>query len=286
MDTNNETKSFLPKPFLKWFGGKSRLVDKLLANMPKHISHYHEPFMGGAALFFGLLRAGLLKGANVSLSDINQELVETFVAIRDNVEDVIQHLRQHFYDKEYYYQVRSIDPDDLESSERAARMIFLNRTGFNGLYRVNSKGKFNVGFGRYKNPTICDDSNLHAVSSALKDVSIRVAPFSDVMKKASKGHVVYLDPPYVPVSDTSNFVSYSKDGFCLQDQEQLAQVFEKLSEIGVTTLLSNSDTPWVRNRYRKYRLVPVQVRRNISSKGELRGTVGELIILGQSVERD
>jgi DNA adenine methylase len=274
----------LPKPFIKWAGGKGQLVSKLLERAPTDFASYHEPFMGGAALFFALYRQGKLKGKKVFLTDINQELVDTYTAIRDQLESVIRHLRKHKYEKDYYYEVRSWEPDKLTPAKRAARMIFLNRTGFNGLYRVNSKGKFNVPFGRYVNPTICDANNLRAVSKALQGVKLGHESFEKVLKRAKKNDLVYFDPPYVPVSKTAKFVSYASHGFDLDDQGRLAEVFSRLARRGALAMLSNSDTPWVKKQFERFKQDRVLARRSVNSRKDRRGPVGELVVTSYSAK--
>ncbi len=262
-------------------GGKRQILPALLAHRPTSFKAYHEPFTGGGALFFALQRTGLLSTRRNSLSDVNAELVGTYEAIQNDVEAVIQALEQHRYDKTHYYEVRGWDPDDLNSAEKAARMIFLNHTGFNGLYRVNSKGKFNVPFGSYKNPRICDHENLQAVHRALDGVKIRCESFKRVASRAKAGDFVYFDPPYVPVSDTANFVSYDKNGFSMTDQEELAKTFAKLANKGVFVMLSNSDTKPVRRMYADFRIEQVQASRMVNARSDRRGPVTEVIVIGR-----
>jgi len=279
--TNAES---LPKPFIKWAGGKGQLVSELLDRTPADFDSYHEPFMGGAALFFALYRQGKLNGKKIFLSDINQELVDTYASIRDRVETVIRHLRKHKYEKDYYYEVRAWKPEKLTEAKRAARMIFLNRTGFNGLYRVNSKGKFNVPFGRYVNPTICDAKNLRAVSCALQGVKLKHESFEKVLKRAKKNDLIYFDPPYVPVSKTAKFVSYASQGFDLEDQSRLADVFSKLARRGTLAILSNSETPWVKKHFEPFKQDRVLARRSVNSRKDRRGPVGELVVISYSAK--
>ena len=268
-----------PRPFLKWVGGKGQLLQRLLPNIPEGFGNYHEPFVGGGALFFALTRERKLVRKQANLSDVNEELIDTYRALRDSVDDVIEALAQHRYESEYYYEVRAVDPWGLTRAERAARMIFLNRCGFNGLYRVNKSGQFNVPFGRYTNPKICDDENLRAVSKGLRGVSIEHRPFMSVGQRAEAGDVVYFDPPYVPVSPTANFTSYAQNGFSETDQESLARLVERLCDRGVHVMLSNSDTPWVRERYAQFDVHRVPARRNINSNAHRRGPVGEVVVL-------
>lgn len=268
----------LPKPFIKWVGGKTQLLSDLISRTPPRFGSYHEPFMGGGAFFFALHRAGRLYERSVHLSDVNRELVETYLGVRDQAERVIKLLADHPYDKKHYYQVREQNPFSLGTSALAARFIFLNRAGFNGLYRVNKSGGFNVPFGRYTNPTICDADNLRAAARALRTANIHNGGFETVLARAEKGDFVYFDPPYVPVSQTSNFVGYAKGGFDLSMQEKLARTFEKLAAKGVYVMLSNSEAPWVKERFSDFKQFVVSARRNVNSKAEKRGPVGELLV--------
>jgi DNA adenine methylase len=268
-----------PRPFVKWVGGKTQLLSDLIALAPRQFHAYHEPFTGGGALFFALVRLGRIEKKQARLTDINRELIATYLALRDEVEAVIEELSRHEHDRDHYYRVRAQDPWRLSSAERAARLIFLNRTGFNGLYRVNRRGEFNVPFGRYENPRICDEDNLRAVSAALSRAEIEHRPFEGVLEQARAGDLVYFDPPYVPLSATASFVSYAQNGFDLAAQERLADVFEQLADRGVFVMLSNSDTDWVRERYARFDQVRVSARRNVNSKASSRGPIGELIVV-------
>jgi DNA adenine methylase len=281
IDSNNGKRG-TPKPFLKWVGGKSQLLPPLLKQVPASISSYHEPFCGGAALFFALARYNQLQAAKTFLSDNNKELIAAYEAIRDDVESVIQKLNCHKYNDEHYYNVREQDPWTLTPSERAARMIFLNKTGFNGLYRVNQKGKFNVPIGKYRNPCICDSENLLKVSKAINKTTFYAEQFHNVLDRAKPNDFVYFDPPYVPLSTTANFVSYTKSGFGLEEQQSLASVYKSLAERGVFVMLSNSDTKWVRKNYADFRQIKVKGSRRVNSKSDQRGPVNELIIVNYS----
>ena len=264
---------------MKWVGGKGQLLEQIFEQLPERFRRYHEPFTGGGAVFFGLARSGKLAKKRAYLSDVNPELVDTYQSIKIEVDDVIEALQAHHYDSDYYYEVRAQDPWTLSRPERAARMIFLNRCGFNGLYRVNKKGQFNVPFGRYVNPLICDEANLRQVSNALKKAVIKNQGFETIVERAQTGDLVYFDPPYVPVSDTANFVSYAKGGFSQDDQEKLACIVEELSDKGVHVILSNSDAPWVVDRYSKFDVNIVPARRSINSKASKRGPVGEVVVV-------
>ncbi|MDF2694795.1 MAG: modification methylase, partial [Labilithrix sp.] len=242
------------RPFLKWVGGKTQLLEQMEPLLPSGLTfrRYFEPFVGGAALFFDLRTRKPEMPA--FLSDVNAELVNCYATVRDHVEEVITELGRHKYESEHYYEVRSWDVASLSAAEKAARTIFLNKTGYNGLYRVNKSGQFNVPFGRFTRPLICDPENLRACSRALKGVSIEHGDFSTVEKHAKKGDFVYFDPPYVPLSPTSDFTAYIPGGFREPEQRKLAKVFAKLAKRGVKVMLSNSETPLVRELYGEFRI--------------------------------
>ncbi|MCX7938195.1 MAG: DNA adenine methylase [Anaerolineae bacterium] len=270
--------SDLPRPFLKWAGGKTQLVEVLLAHRPPWFKAYHEPFLGSGALFFALHRLGLVQQA--MLCDHNAELIDTYRAIRDHLEEVITLLRGYPYDAQFYYALRAKDPWALSLPERAARMIYLNKTGYNGLYRVNAQGKFNVPFGRHKSPRYFDEANLRAVSQALRGVALCCAPFEQVLERARAGDWVYFDPPYYPVSKTARFTAYQPWRFGLDEHVRLRDVCAALAARGVWVMLSNSDTPTVRALYAQPPFVIHQVfaARAINSKASQRGKVSELLI--------
>ena len=270
---------FTVHPFLKWAGGKGQLLEGLLERVAAagEFGRYHEPFVGGGALFFGLLESKRLR-RNAYLSDSNQNLVNAYVGVQRNVEGVIELLRRHKarHSEEYFYEVRSSVPETIEA--RAARIIYLNRTCYNGLYRENSRGEFNVPFGRYKNPTICDEENLRACAKALKRAKVEQRPFETVLESAQPGDFVYFDPPYVPVSATSSFTSYDKEGFGEDAQRRLAEVFAELAQRGVKALLSNSDTPLVRELYSDFKIEVVYATRLVNSRADRRGKVAEVLL--------
>jgi DNA adenine methylase len=260
-------------PFLKWAGGKSQLLQQYSSLFPKTWKTYFEPFLGGGAVFFHLQpTVGVL-------TDVNEELINCYIVVRDEVEELIQALRAHRSEKDYYYSVRAWKPETLTPVQRAARLIFLNRTCFNGLYRVNSKGQFNVPFGRYSNPTICDQTGLTAASLALKRANIHAADFEDVLDKAQRGDFAYLDPPYNPLSVTSSFTGYAQEGFGEAEQRRLAYVYRQMDNRGVMLMLSNSASELVRQLYSGYRAVEVTAKRAINSKADGRGPIPELVIL-------
>ncbi|MCB9419330.1 MAG: DNA adenine methylase [Ardenticatenaceae bacterium] len=264
-------------PFLKWAGGKQRLLTQYQPFFPTAdaIGHYFEPFIGSAAVFFQQ------QYPVATLSDQNGKLIEVYQQVRDDLDQVFEALAPHRNEPDYYYEVRSQNPVDLVPAERAARLIYLNKTCYNGLYRENSKGEFNVPFGRYKNPKICDEVRLRAASAALRGVNLKVADFAEAVATAVANDFVYFDPPYVPLSPTSSFTNYHKNGFGQADQERLADVVAELTKRNVMVMLSNSSAPLVYELYGRssYRIIDIQARRNINSKAGQRGPVKELLIL-------
>jgi DNA adenine methylase len=267
------------RPFIKWVGGKGQLVRELMSLLPKRFNRYWEPFLGGGALFFALSPKTAL------LSDINKELVLTYTVVRDKVSELIEELSTYHYDRDLFYEVRDIDRDPeryaaLSDVKRAARLIYLNKCGFNGLYRVNSKGIFNVPFGRHSNPTILNRSNLSLCSAALQGVEILNAQYFEIEERVAKGDLVYFDPPYVPVSKSSSFTAYTQGGFGLQQQTELRDLCVRLRNRGVYVIASNSDTDTVRELYADFDLYEVFAARSISSVGYSRGAVGEIIAVG------
>lgn len=264
------------EPFLKWAGGKRQLLASYGPYFPVQQGGYFEPFLGSAAVFFHLAPQRAV------LSDIVEEVAQTYSVVRDHVEELIISLRRHLNTQEYFSQVRSVIPASLSPVEQASRFIYLNRTCYNGLFRVNRLGQFNVPFGFYKSPTICDPVRLRAASVALRHATIYNADFEKVLEDAKAGDFIYLDPPYSPVSATANFTSYSRQGFDEKEQERLASVFGRLDSRGCLMMLSNSDTPTVRRLYKGYSIVEVRARRAINSKADRRGPVSELLILNYS----
>lgn len=266
-------------PWLKWVGSKRVLAPKILERLPRKINTYWEPFVGGGAVFFAL--AAEKRFHRAVLLDANLELIRTYKAIRDDVESLIAELNngEYEYDQDVYYRIRAENPLFLTEVACAARMIYLNRTCFNGLYRVNSKGGFNTPFGRYTNPTICNEENLRAVSAVLKDVELRHGDFRDIRPR--RGDAVYCDSPYWPLNVTSNFTSYSVDGFSGIDQKRLRNFAKDLVDQKIYVLLSNSDTPFTRELYEGFNVETVQAPRRVNSKSEKRGNVNELLISGK-----
>jgi len=271
----SQSKSTLPRPFLKWAGGKSKLIQQYLTYLPStnNYKNYYEPFLGGGAVFFHILPS------NAILTDINAELITTYRCVRDNVEELICLLKQHEnkHSRDYYYNVRA-NPGKSDL-EKAARLIYLNKTCFNGLYRVNSQNKFNVPLGKYKNPNICPQDLLFAASEALSRAEIQQADFTEVLNHATSSEdFVYFDPPYYPISKTSYFTSYTSYSFEENQQIQLRDIFVKLSERGVKLMLSNSDCEFIRNLYSGFNIYTISAARAINSNAKKRGKINEILV--------
>ena len=271
-----------PKPFVKWVGGKRQLLTqfrRLNLYPPERFDiktgRYFEPFVGGGAVFFDLLpEEGFL-------SDLNKELVTTYNVIKNDVDGLIASLKKHKTEKEYFLKVRSQDPSRLSDLAVASRFIFLNRTCFNGMYRVNSKGGFNVPYGKYSNPLICDEDNLKKVSKALQGIEIKHKDYKEVLKKAKKGDFVYFDPPYYPVSKTASFTSYTAESFLDKEQTELRDTVLELNKRGCYVMLSNSDTPFINKIYSGFkgiRISKVEAGRAINSNGSGRGKITEVLV--------
>ena len=271
-----------PKPFVKWAGGKRQLITEIDRHIPKEFGTYFEPFLGGGAVLFHLLSNN--PEMKCTVSDLNSDLVLAYVTIRDKLDDLISSLENHSknYHKNpdsYYYGIRESEPKG--QIDKVSRLLFLNRTCFNGLYRVNSKGKFNVPLGRYSNPNIVNEENLTVVSHILRSKKIQIIcrDFSVVLSDAKKGDFVYFDPPYQPVSDTANFTSYTNRDFTYKDLENLVQVSEKLADKGCKVLHSNSNSKEVRELFSKdWKVIEVSANRSINSNSAKRTGQKELLI--------
>lgn len=272
------------KPFVKWVGGKRQLLKQFrdLGLYPPEgfdalNNTYFEPFVGGGAVFFDLLPKKAV------LSDLNNELVITYNVIKNNVNELIKSLKKHKNNKDYFLKIRAKDIKDLSEVEIASRFIYLNRTCFNGLYRVNKQGGFNVPFGLNKNALICDEINLKKVSASLQKVTINHGDYKNVLKKAKKGDFIYFDPPYYPINKTSSFTAYTADSFLDKEQLELRDVFYELHKRGCFVMLSNSDTPFINKIYselknKKIKISKVQAGRAINSKGNSRGKITEILV--------
>lgn len=270
-----------PRPFLKWAGGKSQLLGELRRRIALcgSFGRYYEPFLGGGALFFALAECRK-RSKSAFLADSNPDLINVYAVVRDEVDALLEQLRRHkaAHDRDYYYAVRASCPDD--PVEAAARIIYLNRTCFNGLFRKNRQGQFNVPMGRYANPRIVDEDNLRRCSVALRHAHIRQADFSDAVTDAKRGDLVYFDPPYHPLSPSSSFTSYDTKGFDETDQSRLARVACALRERGVHVLLSNSDTPFIHALYADFTIERVYATRSLNSRVSARGRISEVLIRG------
>ena len=279
----SQVSTVTPKPFVKWAGGKRQLIPILNENLPKTFETYFEPFIGGGALLFHILTER--DSQKCSISDLNSDLVLAYTTIRNRIDDLILSLKNHEKNyrrdsKSHYYSVRESNP--RSEIEKTSRLLFLNRTCFNGLYRVNSKGKFNVPLGRYTNPNIVNEENLRSVSSILQasKVSIKCRDFGAVLRDAKKGDLVYFDPPYQPVSDTANFTSYTNKDFTDRDLERLTDLCNKLDSKGCKVLLSNSDSKQVSDMFSSgpWKINKIQANRSINSDSRKRTGHFELLI--------
>lgn len=267
------------KPVLKWAGGKTKTVNQFSKYFPAEFKNYHEPFVGGGAVFFNLFPQIKRSNATAFLSDNVEELINLYEVIRDDLENLIKISKDHIYDRQYYYKIRSLEPKILSKTERASRMLYLNKTCFNGLYRVNSRGQFNVSFGDYVNPVIVDEAGLRNASAAFQSAKLLTGDFELVLENAESGDFVYIDPPYVPLSATSNFTGYTPGSFSTGDHYRLREVFEILKNRGCYVMLSNSNTETVRQLYKGCNIKTVNAIRAINSDITKRGTIKELVIL-------
>lgn len=252
-------------PILKWAGGKTQMLKDIIPRMPEQFERYIEPFIGGGALFFKL------GTDNAIIADSNLELINLYQQVATNCDEVIDALQEYTNDEETFYAIRSKEWTTCDPIEAAARMIYLNRTCFNGLYRLNKKGQFNTPFGRYKNPNICNKEKLLEASKVLQNTEIICGDYLDVLKKyATPNSFIFLDPPYVPISENSDFKRYTKEQFYEQDQINLANEVDRLVQMGCKVMLTNSNHPLVHELYHKYKIEVIQTKRNINSKGDKR----------------
>jgi DNA adenine methylase len=268
------------QPFLKWAGGKTQLLTQLDPFLPTSIHSYAEPFVGGGAVFFHL--KARMPRMHALLCDNNEEVINAFVIVRDDPERLMGILDAHLFkyekDPKYYYYLVRNQHRLFEPAEAAARVVFLNKTCFNGLWRVNGRGEFNVPIGSYRKVTLYDRQNILAAHQALQGTDVRVQDFRETLRRTAKGDFLYLDPPYHPLSRTSAFTAYTKDDFGEAEQDELAALFADAANRGVRLILSNSDTKFIRNLYRDFLIHPVRARRAINCRGEGRGTVSEVVI--------
>lgn len=262
------------KPFLKWAGGKTQLLPELRKHVPANYGRYIEPFVGGGAFFFDLCPHEAI------ISDSNEELIITYKIVRDRVRELIEALRDHKNEEDYYYKIRSKKPVNLSLLDRASRFIYLNKTCFNGLYRVNKKNEFNVPFGRRKNPTICDEVTLLRSSDCLQNTTIIHGDYLEVLRKhARPNDFIFIDPPYVPVGEYADFKRYTKEFFYKDDHVKLRDEFVRLYKSGCFPLLTNSVTPFVQELYSGFEQYKIKTKRLISSKASTRNG-HDLIVKG------
>lgn len=263
---------------LKWAGGKRSLLPSIMDKIPDNFNKYMEPFVGGGAMFFELRNRGLI--TSTILSDLNSDLISLYTIIRDRPGELIESIENMDYknNREDFNSARDEFNSDPTPVRKAALMMYLNRHCFNGLYRVNLSGKFNVPFGRYNNPNIPSNDQIMEVSGALKGVELRYSDFETVMREAQKGDFIYLDPPYQPISETSRFTSYSSGGFGDKEQRRLAKTFRDAAKAGVFLMLSNSNSPFIMELYSDFNISNILAARNINSNGKGRGKINEVLI--------
>jgi DNA adenine methylase len=266
------------RPLLKFAGGKAKQAPKILSLLPAKIRTYFEPMFGGGAVYFALCAEGRFRDA--VLSDLNQEVIDVLRASRRHVDELIGLLGVYTNDIDEYQRIRGADPSTFALPVRAARTIYLNKCSFNGLFRVNSKGQFNVPFGHYTNPTICDTPNLRSVSAALNKTHtvLLVGDFEAAVSSARKGDAVYFDPPYLPRGRADNFTSYTAGRFGVEEHERLAACFRGLAKKGVAVVLSNADTVVARKLYKGFTIHGVKARRNINCNTDGRKPVTEILV--------
>jgi len=281
----------LVRPFLKWAGGKRQLLPEIVKYVPKRISKhtYYEPFIGGGALLFQL------QPPKAVINDRNKELINCYKVIKDSLDELMEELSKDKYSNSEtsYYEMRDLDRStkkyaSLSEVEKAARIIYLNKTCYNGLFRVNSQGQFNVPFGRYKNPNFLDDAVLRAVNKYLNsnDITLLNQDFAEAVKDANTGDFVYLDPPYDPVSQTASFTGYDVNGFNREEQERLKEEFDALHKKGCKVMLSNSCTDFIMDLYKDYQdtIIKVRATRSINSNALKRGRVDEVLVLNYEIQ--
>lgn len=274
------TKDSTVGPVVKWVGGKRQLINEINKYIPEEFNTYYEPFVGGGAVLFEM------QPKKAVINDLNSELINLYKVIKNNVDELIQELKQHKNESEHFYKIRALDRDEeiyatLSDVEKAARFHYLNKTCFNGLFRVNRQGEFNTPFGRYKNPDIVNEKTIRAVSSYFNnfDIIFKSTDFKQAVEGIKKGDFVYLDPPYDPVSNSANFTGYTKGGFNREEQKRLKELCDELDDMGVKFLLSNSETKFILDLYKEYNIKIVQARRSINSNARKRGEVNEVLVM-------
>lgn len=277
MPRNKKNKLVLP--FVKWVGGKRQLLKEIDQHLPYKFSKYYEPFIGGGAVLFHN------QPKNAVINDYNEELINLYNTIKTSPDELIEDLKKHINEEKYFYKIRAIDRNKdeyrvLSNIQRASRIIFLNKTCYNGLFRVNSSGEFNSPFGRYKAPNIVNDITIRAVSNYLlkNDIKILNGDYEKSLLHIRKGSFVYFDPPYDPISESASFTGYTKGGFDREEQERLKNICDRLDKKGVKFLLSNSSTNFIRDLYQDYEIISIKAKRAINSKGDGRGEITEVLV--------
>ena len=277
----------LVTPVLKWVGGKRQLLPEIRKRIPKKYKVYYEPFLGGGAVLFDL------QPKKAIVNDLNSELINVYKTIKSFPTELVEELRKFSNDEETFYNIRNIDRDktkyqELSNIQKAARIIYLNKTCFNGLYRVNNAGEFNSPFGRYKNPNIVNDKTIYAVNKYFNtaDITFKNGDFEECIKEIQKDSFVYLDPPYDPISKTSNFTGYNQGGFSDEEQIRIKNMCDRLNENGIKFLLSNSATPFIKELYKDYIIDIVSAKRSVNSKADKRGEIEEVLIRNYDINTE
>lgn len=276
----NNKKNVILSPVVKWVGGKRQLLDDIIPLLPDHFSTYVEPFVGGGALLFEI------QPKKAIVNDLNHELINLYKVIKDNPNELLLLLEEHELNnsEEYFYQIRALDRsksyDDMSDVEKAARIIYLNKTCYNGLFRVNQSGQFNSPYGKYKNPNIVNKPVVLAMANYFQNNNITLlnGDYKMALKKLRKGAFVYFDPPYMPISSSSSFTGYTENGFDKKQQIELKEECDKLNSRGIKFLLSNSDHPFIRDLYKDYEIITVRAKRSINSNSNKRGEINEVLV--------
>ena len=275
-------KNIMISPILKWVGGKRQLLKDIKELIPKHITTYVEPFVGGGAVLFDL------QPDNAIINDYNEELINVYRVVKEEPEKLLNFLEEHhkLNSEDYFYKIRALDRNDnyidMGYIEKAARIIYLNKTCYNGLFRVNQAGQFNTPYGKYKNPNIINRPTILAMSkyfNEMKSLKIGSGDYANTLKGLRKGTFVYFDPPYLPISSASSFTGYTDQGFGYEEQERLKKECDKLNKIGIKFMLSNSDHPLIRELYKEYNIITVKANRSINSNANKRGEINEVLVI-------
>ena len=277
---NNNKKNVILSPVVKWVGGKRQLLDDIIPLLPDNFSTYVEPFVGGGALLFEI------QPKKAIVNDLNHELINLYKVIKDNPNELLLLLEEHELNnsEEYFYQIRALDRsesyDQMSDIEKAARIIYLNKTCYNGLFRVNQSGQFNSPYGKYKNPNIVNKPVVLAMANYFQNNNITLlnGDYKMALKKLRKGAFVYFDPPYMPISSSSSFTGYTENGFDKKQQIELKEECDKLNSRGIKFLLSNSDHPFIRDLYKDYEIITVRAKRSINSNSNKRGEINEVLV--------